>query len=100
MLQKSGYTDIKVAPTSFVVHAKDGDGNTVVMSISPDEFAEVTSVGNTTGSTTNNPTGNPGNTFVNVPENNDLPSSKLVGLDIYKAVAFDKLKWVNEPRPA
>jgi sporulation protein YlmC with PRC-barrel domain len=85
MLQKSGYTDIKVAPTSFVVHAKDGDGNTVVMSISPDEFAEVTSVGNTTGSTTNNPTGNPGNTFVNVPENNDLPSSKLVGLDIYNS---------------
>jgi hypothetical protein len=83
MLQKSGYTDIKVAPTSFMVHAKDSDGNSVVMSISPDEFAEMTTVGNTTGSTANNADGNPASTFVNVPENNDLPSSKVVGLDIY-----------------
>ena len=35
MLQKSGYTDIRLAPTSFMVRAKDADGNPVMMSISP-----------------------------------------------------------------
>jgi sporulation protein YlmC with PRC-barrel domain len=83
MLQKSGYTDIKMAPTSYVVHAKDNDGNPVVMSISPDAFTEVTSI--TNGTTTGNAARNDNagaNTFVNVPEGDDL-SSKVVGLDIY-----------------
>jgi sporulation protein YlmC with PRC-barrel domain len=96
MLQQSGYTDIRVAPRSFVVRAKDRDGNPVVMSISPDQFAEVTAVGDTTGSTSksgNDTTGsteNAGNTgdshdmFVTVPEHDDL-SSKVVGLDIYNS---------------
>lgn len=83
MLQKSGYTDIRVAPTSFIVHAKDSDGNAVVMSISPDSFTEVTDVntpnGSTTGSATTTPAGGP---FVTIAANDDL-SSKLVGLDIY-----------------
>jgi hypothetical protein len=90
MLEKSGYKDIRVAPTSFVVRARDTDGNPVVMTVSPDSFTEVTDVNNsgaaTTGSTT---AGNAGNgdaatsaTFVSVPNNDDL-SSKVVGLDIY-----------------
>jgi sporulation protein YlmC with PRC-barrel domain len=83
MLQKSGYTDIRVAPTSFMVRAKDSDGNTVVMSVSPNSFAEVTDSNATNGSTTgaattNNTTGR----FVTIPGNDDL-SSKVVGLDIY-----------------
>jgi sporulation protein YlmC with PRC-barrel domain len=91
MLQKSGYTDIRVAPSSFVVHAKDADGNAVVMSISPDSFTELTAVpdrtaGNDTGTTgANNSAANSagnGGTYVTVPEQDDL-SSKLVGLDIY-----------------
>jgi sporulation protein YlmC with PRC-barrel domain len=96
MLKQSGYTDIRVAPRSFVVRAKDRDGNPVVMSISPDQFAEVTAVGDTTGSTskggndTTDSTDNAGNTgdthdmFVTVPERDDL-SSKVVGLDIYNS---------------
>jgi sporulation protein YlmC with PRC-barrel domain len=89
MLEKSGYKDIRVAPTSFVVHAKDSDGNPVVMTVSPDSFTEVTDINNggaaTTGSTAGN--GNNGNaataeTFVSVPNNDEL-SSKMVGLDIY-----------------
>jgi hypothetical protein len=80
MLQKSGYTDIKLAPTSFVVHAKDGDGNAVVMSISPDSFAEVTNISDTNGTTGN--ARNSGGAYVNVPQGDDL-SSKVVGLDIY-----------------
>jgi hypothetical protein len=77
MLQKSGYTDIRVAPAAFVVRAKDQNGNPVVMSISPDEFAEVSVTGATTGNAAMN-----GGTYVNVPQRDDL-GSKLIGLDVY-----------------
>jgi len=87
MLQKSGYTDIRVAPTSFLVRAKDRDGNPVLMTISPDSFSEMTAVTDTTrnradsGSNTVG-SNNSSDTYVNVPSTDDL-SSKLVGLDIY-----------------
>jgi sporulation protein YlmC with PRC-barrel domain len=81
MLQKSGYTDIKLAPTSFLIRAKDSDGNPVVMSISPDSFTEVMNINDTN---TKGTTGNArsGGTYVTVPQGDDL-SSKVVGLDIY-----------------
>jgi hypothetical protein len=84
MLEKSGYKDIRVAPTSFVIRAKDADGNPVVMSVSPDSFTEVTDLNNNAGGTT----GSAGNAssaagdFVSIP-NGDGLSSKLIGLDIY-----------------
>ena len=85
MLQKSGYTDIRVAPTSFMVRAKDSDGNPVVMSLSPDSFTEFTgaSSGNetTTGAATANNTA-ASDRFVSISGNDEL-SSKLVGLDVY-----------------
>jgi hypothetical protein len=86
MLQKSGYTEIKLAPTSFVIHAKDAEGNPVVMSISPDSFTEVMNVNDTTGTPGSGTTGNArsGGTYVNVPQSDDL-SSKVVGLDIYNS---------------
>ena len=87
MLEKSGYTDIRVAPTSFMVHAKNSDGNPVVMSFSPDTFTEVTDVntantanGTTTGAAAENTT--TGSTFVTISGNDDL-GSKLMGLDVY-----------------
>ena len=87
MLQKSGYTDIRVAPTSFMVRAKDKNGEPVVMSISPDSFTELTAVndsstqnGNDRGSNTVG--SNSSETYVTVPSNDEL-SSKVVGLDIY-----------------
>lgn len=87
MLQKSGYTDIRIAPSSFMVRAKDQDGNPVVMSISPDHFAEMTAVNEgdqKAGDKTPNTVGsnNSSETYVDVPSNDDL-SSKLTGLDIY-----------------
>jgi hypothetical protein len=91
MLQKSGYTDIRVAPTSFMVHAKDNDGNPVVMSVSPDSFTEVTDVNSTNGSTTGNAptsTTNGSGSFVAISGNDDL-SSKVVGLDIYNNTKQD-----------
>jgi hypothetical protein len=84
MLEKSGYKDIRVAPSSFVVRAKDADGNPVIMSVSPDSFSEVTAMNDDHSSTTgaaNNEDSSRGN-FVSVPNNDDL-SSKVVGLDIY-----------------
>ncbi len=41
-LTKAGFTDIKVMPESFAVHAKDSKGNPVFMVINPDSFTEVT----------------------------------------------------------
>ena len=90
MLQKSGYTDIRVAPSSFTVHAKDQNGNPVMMSISPDEFAELTTVGaigesadhGATKPADNAATAAASSAFVKVPGQDDL-SSKVVGLDVY-----------------
>jgi len=87
MLQKSGYTDIRVAPTSFMVRAKDQDGNPVMMSISPDHFTELTAMNDEDrggSNKTSNTIGsnNSSDRYVTVPSNDDL-SSKVVGLDIY-----------------
>src|ERR1700744_1086264 len=76
MLQKEGYSNIRVAPTSFMVHAKDSDGNAVVMSIGPDTFAEVTEVGATNGSAGDQvnagASANAGSTYVTVPGSDEL----------------------------
>lgn len=93
MLEKSGYTDIRMAPTSFMIHAKDTNGNPVTMSISPDSFTEVTAVNDATSrngnandrndrTTTGSAAGNSSEQFVAVPNSDEL-SSKLVGLDVY-----------------
>jgi sporulation protein YlmC with PRC-barrel domain len=82
MLEKSGYSNIRVAPTSFMIHAKDSDGNPVVMSVSPDEFTEVTDINANASTTGNSGTASGSGQFVSVAVNDDL-SSKLVGLDIY-----------------
>ena len=41
-LTKAGFTDIKIMPSSFLVRAKDSQGNPVMMVINPDSFTEVT----------------------------------------------------------
>jgi sporulation protein YlmC with PRC-barrel domain len=85
MLQKSGYTDIRVAPTSFMVRAKDRDGDPVIMSVSPDHFAEMTTVSDRTtdnGNSSATVGANSADAYVSVPMTDDL-SSKVVGLDIY-----------------
>lgn len=86
-LEKAGYKDIRVNAMSFMVRARDGDGNPVMMTIGPDSFTEVTDVSSGTGndgkpSTTGSVTGNSAATFASVPQTDEL-SSKVVGLDIY-----------------
>ena len=41
-LTKAGFTDIKIMASSFLVRAKDLQGNPVMMVINPDSMAEVT----------------------------------------------------------
>jgi hypothetical protein len=53
-LTKAGYTDIQIAPGSFLVRAKDKQGNQTEMMISPHSMTEVTAM-NSSG--TSNPTG-------------------------------------------
>ncbi len=43
-LSKSGYTAIKIMPSSFYIQAKDKKGEPVAMVIGPDSFTEVTEV--------------------------------------------------------
>jgi hypothetical protein len=44
-LSKAGFTDIKIMPSSFLVRAKDSQGNPVMMVINPDSMTEVTEQG-------------------------------------------------------
>jgi hypothetical protein len=81
MLQNSGFTDIHVMPGSFVIHAKDKDGNPVMMNVSPDSFTEMTEVGSNSDESAGH--GSSSNShFVSVPGADDL-SSNVVGLDVY-----------------
>ncbi|MFY9971044.1 MAG: hypothetical protein WBQ45_23530 [Roseiarcus sp.] len=41
-LGKAGYTDITIMPSSFIVHAKDSQGNPVMMVVSPDSVTAIT----------------------------------------------------------
>jgi hypothetical protein len=41
-LSKAGFTNITIMPSSFLVRAKDSQGNPVMMVINPDSLTEVT----------------------------------------------------------
>ncbi len=43
-LQQAGFTDIKMMPSSFLVRAKDKQGNPVMMVINPDSVTAVTEI--------------------------------------------------------
>jgi len=67
-LQGAGYTDVRVMPESFLVRAKDRDGNPVMMVINPDSITAITEIGSgrespqTTGSgAQGNPSAGPAN---------------------------------------
>jgi hypothetical protein len=46
-LQAAGFTDIRMMPSSFMVRAKDRDGNPVMMLINPDSIEAMTFEGGT-----------------------------------------------------
>lgn len=84
MLQQSGFSDIRVMPSSFMIRAKDKDGNPVVMSVSPDSVTEVSELrpGNSSADSTSAAV--PASGFVSVDQTDEL-SSNLVGLDVYNS---------------
>jgi hypothetical protein len=43
-LQRAGFTNIRVSPEVFVVHAKNSQGDPIVMRIGPDSMEAVTTV--------------------------------------------------------
>lgn len=58
-LEKAGYTNVKVAPASFVAEAKDKQGRPVMMVINPDSVTSVTELGGQNKQASNQ--GNTGN---------------------------------------
>jgi len=83
MLQQSGFSDIRVMPSSFMIRAKDKDGNPVVMSVSPDSVTEVSELGRPDNSSANTTSAAvPASGFVSVDQTDEL-SSNLLGLDVY-----------------
>jgi sporulation protein YlmC with PRC-barrel domain len=90
MLQKSGFTDVQVMPGSFIIHAKDKDGNPVVMNVSPDSFTEMTEVvgdysAERSGTMDHSAAADsPSSRFVSVQSADEL-SSNVVGLDVYNS---------------
>ncbi len=92
-LQKAGFSNIRMVPSSFVISATDKDGNPVIMTVTPDSFTEVTEEGHK-GSKSAGPgsedsaTASSGSEFVSVANNDEL-SSKLIGLDIYNSAKQD-----------
>ena len=48
-LTQAGFTDVHVMPESFLVRAKDRDGNPVMMVVNPDSVTSVTAVGGANG---------------------------------------------------
>jgi hypothetical protein len=48
-LARAGFTDITIMPSSFLVRAKDSEGNPVMMVINPDSLTEVTEHSEGTG---------------------------------------------------
>ena len=89
MLQRSGFSDIRIMPSSFMIRAKDQQGNPVMMSVSPGSVTEVSELGTSsgTGLADNSgaaTSGASGSQFVAVDQNEKL-SSNFVGLNVYNA---------------
>jgi sporulation protein YlmC with PRC-barrel domain len=87
MLKDAGFTDIHIVPGSFLIHAKDKDGNPVVMNVGPDSFTEIretdpSRAGGQAKSMEESRAGNSGSSFMAVPNSDEL-SSNVVGLDVY-----------------
>jgi hypothetical protein len=70
-LQEAGFTDIHIMPSSFLVRAKDKDGNPVMMVINPDSVTAVTAIpgpgGTTAQGNSSQPSQSPGNSSGSTP---------------------------------
>jgi sporulation protein YlmC with PRC-barrel domain len=91
-LQKAGFSNIRMVPSSFVISATDKDGNPVVMTVTPDSFTAVTEEGGkgpkSVPASEDSAAAPSGSEFVSVANNDEL-GSKLIGLDIYNSAKQD-----------
>jgi hypothetical protein len=89
-LERSGFSDVKIVPGSFIVQAKDKTGNPVTMLLTSDSITEVTDVNSDRQSVETQKSGieASGGAFANVAVKDDL-SSKVVGLDVYNKANQD-----------
>lgn len=60
-LSKAGYTDIKIVPGSFLVSAKDSDGQPTQMMISPHSVVAMTAMQSNSGSGSSSGSGSTSN---------------------------------------
>lgn len=81
-LNQSGFSDVKVAPGSFYVSAKDQDGNPVSMFITPNSMAEITTVAMNSDQSSSSSAPTDNGLFVRIPRGEEL-SSKIIGTDVY-----------------
>jgi PRC-barrel domain len=88
MLQRSGFSNIRIMASSFMIRAQDQQGNPVIMSVSPDSVTEISELGtsgaNTPSDKSADTSGATGPQFVAVGQDEKL-SSNIVGLDVYNA---------------
>ena len=68
-LSKAGFTDIKIMPESFLIRAKDKNGNPMMMVVNPDSMTAVEAVG------TNGSSGKPSSASNNSTSNNAAGSA-------------------------
>jgi len=80
-LNQSGFSDVKVAPGSFYVSAKDQDGNPVSMFITPNSMAEITTIAMNNNQPSPSASTDNG-LFVRIPRGEEL-SSKIIGTNVY-----------------
>ena len=81
-LNQSGFSDVKVAPGSFYVSARDQDGNPVSMFITPNSMAEITTVAMNSDQSSSSSAPTDNGLFVRIPRGEEL-SSKIIGTDVY-----------------
>ena len=79
-LKKSGFTDVSVVPNSFLVRAKDRNGNTVQMFVTPHSVKEL--VATTLNGDQQQSGAGGSDKFANVPSQDPL-SSKAVGANVF-----------------
>jgi len=92
-LQKAGFSNIRMEPSSFVISATDKDGHPVVMTVTPDSFTEVTEESHkgsksARSGSEDSAAASSDAEFVAVANTDEL-SSTLTGLDIYNSAKQD-----------
>ena len=103
-LAKTGYSNIKIVPESFLVHATDAKGNPVMMVVNPDSITLVTAVTSDNDASASAAGAAAAPRFLKL-QNGDMLSSNIIGVDVYdnanhdlgavKDVVFDSSKAVK-----